>query len=69
VAALAPPATPSGPGKTTVSMNSGFVSGATGLGVGIAHRLNTPTPFILSASYGNGGGAQHVGRLGMSVEF
>src|SRR5262249_26520289 len=32
--------TPSRPGKTTVSMNTGFFKGETGVGVAVAHRLN-----------------------------
>ena len=41
----------------------------TGLGIGFAHRLNVAIPLAVHASYGNGGGYEQVGRLGMTVEF
>jgi hypothetical protein len=62
--------TPSAPGKTTVSINTGFFEGATGVGLSIAHRLNTTVmPIYLEGSYANAGGSSGVGRVGMAVEF
>jgi autotransporter adhesin len=68
-AALAVAMTPSAPGKTTVSVNTGFFKGETGMGVALAHRLNFATPFILHGSYANAGGNGHVGRVGFGFEF
>jgi hypothetical protein len=68
-AALAPVTMPSAPGRTTFSLNTGFFHGETGVGIGFAHRLNTAFPLAIHASYGNGGGYEQVGRLGMTVEF
>jgi hypothetical protein len=68
-AALAVAMTPSAPGKTTVSVNTGFFRGETGLGVAMAHRLNFATPVIVHGSYANAGGNGHIGRLGIGFEF
>jgi autotransporter adhesin len=68
-AALAVAMTPSAPGKTTVSVNSGFFKGETGVGVALAHRLNFATPFIVHGSYANAGGNGHIGRVGFGLEF
>jgi hypothetical protein len=66
--AMAVAMTPSAPGKTTVSMNSGFFDGETGLGIALAHRLTTAMPIVIHGSYGNAG-SQHGGRVGMAFEF
>jgi len=68
-AALAPVTMPSAPGRTTFSLNTGFFEGETGVGIDFAHRLNMAFPFAIHGSSGNGGGNEHVGRLGMTVEF
>lgn len=68
-AALATAMTPSAPGKTTVSLNSGFFKGETGVGAAVAHRLNFSTPVIVHGSYANSGGNGHVGRVGIGFEF
>jgi len=68
-AALATAMTPSAPGKTTVSMNTGFFQGEAGVGIAIAHRLNAAVPMILHGSYASSGGDQHVGRAGLAFEF
>lgn len=69
VAALAPVITPSAPGRTTFSLNSGFYHGQTGVGFGLAHRLHWSTPLIIHGSYSNGGGREHIGRVGFAAEF
>lgn len=69
VSALAYVPTPSGPGRTTFALNGAYFEGERGLGVAIAHRFATEIPLYLSAAYGNGGGTQHVGRVGMGVEW
>jgi autotransporter adhesin len=66
---LAPVIMPSAAGKTTVAVNTGFYRGETGFGVGISHRLNLGHPTVVYGSYSNGGGAEHMGRAGMAVEF
>ena len=68
-AALAVAMTPSAPGKTTVSVNSGFFKGETGVGLALAHRLNFSVPLIVHGSYANAGGNGHIGRLGFGFEF
>lgn len=68
-AALATAMTPSAPGKTTISLNTGFFQGEAGVGIALAHRLNMPFPLVIQGGYANGGGNQHVGRVGMAFEF
>ncbi|MBX3537579.1 MAG: hypothetical protein KF735_08080, partial [Chelatococcus sp.] len=68
-AALAPALTPSAPGKTTVSASTGFYRSEFGFGVSVAHRLDTAMPVMIHAGYANGGGKEHVGRVGVAVEF
>ena len=69
-AALAVAAMPSGPGRTTVSLNCGFFQGQTGVGVAVAHRLNLSSaiPLMVQGSYANSGG-MNIGRAGVAVEF
>jgi hypothetical protein len=61
--------TPSAPGKTTVSVNTGFFQGETAVGLALAHRLNFARPVIVHGGYANGGGSAHIGRVGFGVEF
>jgi autotransporter adhesin len=68
-AALSPGLMPSAPGKTTLSVNTGFYQGEAGIGVGISHRLNWSTPVMLHGSYANSGGNGHIGRVGAAFEF
>jgi autotransporter adhesin len=69
-AALASVATPSAPGKTTMAMNASTYEGQAGFGIALTHRLAwTDIPVYVSGAYGNGGGTQHVGRVGMAVEW
>ncbi|PJG52042.1 hypothetical protein CVM73_28155 [Bradyrhizobium forestalis] len=68
-AALAPLITPSAPGRTTFSFSTGFYRGQTGASVGFAHRLQWSTPLIVHGSYSNGGGGEHIGRVGFAAEF
>ena len=48
-------------------MRAPFPAGEHGAGLAFAHRLNLSTPVILHGAYGNGGGNQHVGRVGFRV--
>jgi autotransporter adhesin len=68
-AALSAAPTPSAPGRTTVSVGSGFYRGEVGVGIGFAHRLDTRLPVVISGGYANGGGDEHVGRAGLAFEF
>jgi autotransporter adhesin len=68
-AAMAPIITPSAPGRTTFTLNSSFYRSQVGVGVGFAHRFDTRIPLIVHGSYANGGGSEHIGRVGMAVEF
>jgi len=70
-AALATAMTPSAPGKTTVTVNTAFYQGETGLGVALAHRLrlDLAQSVIVHGSYANAGGNGHIGRVGLGFEF
>jgi hypothetical protein len=61
--------TPSAPGKTTMSVNTGFFQGETAVGFALAHRLNFARPVIVHGGYANGGGSAHIGRVGFAFEF
>src|SRR3984893_18114698 len=67
--ALAYVPTPSGPGRTTFALNGSYFQREGGVGVAVAHRFASEIPLYFSAAYGNGGGTQHVGRVGMAVEW
>jgi autotransporter adhesin len=67
--ALAYVPTPSGPGRTTFALNGAYFQGERGLGVAFAHRFASEIPLYFSAAYGNGAGTQHIGRVGMGVEW
>jgi autotransporter adhesin len=67
--ALAYVPTPSGPGRTTFALNGSYFQREGGVGVAVAHRFASEIPLYFSAAYGNGGGTQHVGRLGVAVEW
>ena len=67
--AVAPVLMPSAAGKTTVAVNTGYYRGESGVGIGVSHRLNFAMPTVIYGSYSNGGGAEHIGRAGMAVEF
>jgi len=60
--------TPSAPGKTTLSLSSGFFENYTGIGLAFAHRLDTETPLNIEGGFAHAGG-ENVGRVGLSVEF
>jgi len=67
--AMASPLMPSAPGKTTINGSVGFYKGEVGVGLSVAHRLNFDIPVMLHAGYAYGGGKEHVGRVGLSLEF
>ena len=67
--AVAPVLMPSAVGKTTVAVNTGYYRGEFGVGIGLSHRLNLALPTVIYGSYSNGGGAEHVGRAGIAMEF
>jgi hypothetical protein len=67
--ATANPPMPSLPGRTTWQLRTGFFEGQTGVGVAFAHRLDTAIPMALMAGYGNGGGIEHTGYVGLMGEF
>lgn len=68
-AAMTSPGMPSAPGKTSWALNTAFFGGETGVGFGVNHRLNTSVPLYISGGYSNGGGLQHLGRVGLGGEF
>jgi trimeric autotransporter adhesin len=69
-AAIAYAPTPSAPGRTTFAVNGSLFDDAGGVGFAFAHRLsNTSLPVYFSGAYGNGGGREHVGRVGFAWEW
>jgi hypothetical protein len=60
---------PSAPGRTAWAVNASAFQGEFGAGFSFAHRLSTSVPVAITASYGNGGGNAHVGRVGLMGEF
>ena len=69
-AAIAQVPTPLAPGRTTLALNGSFYQGEGGVGVAFQHRFaGTTIPVYVSGAYGNGGGREHVGRLGFSFEW
>jgi hypothetical protein len=69
VAAIGSISMPSAPGRTTWAINGAAFQNEIGGGISFAHRLNMNIPVAISASYGNGGGSAHVGRVGLMGEF
>jgi len=69
-AAIAYAPTPSAPGRTTFAVNGSLFDDAGGVGVAFSHRLaGTSVPVYFSGAYGNGGGHEHVGRVGFAWEW
>jgi autotransporter adhesin len=69
-AATANVPTPSGPGRTTFAINGSLYDTTGGVGVAFSHRFaNTSIPVYFSGAYGNGGGREHVGRVGFAWEW
>jgi autotransporter adhesin len=70
VAAMAYAPTPTRPGGTTFQINGSVFESEGGVGVAVNHRLSwTAIPVYISAAYGNGGGRQSVGRVGLGFEW
>ena len=60
---------PSLPGKTTWQARASTFQGEYGVGFGFAHRLPIGTPLSFIGGYGNGGGREHTGYVGLGGEF
>ena len=60
---------PSAPGKTTWQMRGSTFLNEYGVGFAFAHRLNTGIPLSIVGGYGNGGGSEHTGYVGLGGEF
>jgi autotransporter adhesin len=62
--------TPSAPGRTTFAVNGSLFDTTGGVGFAFSHRFaNTSIPVYFSGAYGNGGGREHVGRVGLAWEW
>jgi trimeric autotransporter adhesin len=62
--------TPTGPGRTTFAVNGSLFDTTGGVGFAFSHRLaNSSIPVYFSGAYGNGGGREHVGRVGFAWEW
>jgi autotransporter adhesin len=62
--------TPTAPGRTTFAVNASVFKDAGGVGFAFSHRLaGTSVPIYFSGAYGNGGGREHVGRVGFAWEW
>jgi autotransporter adhesin len=60
---------PSAPGKTTWQIRGSTFVNEYGVGFGFAHRLDTAIPLSIVGGYGNGGGREHTGYVGLGGEF
>jgi autotransporter adhesin len=60
---------PSGPGRTTIQVAGAFFHDEGAVGITAAHRLNFATPVVIFGSYANGGGSEHLGKVGAGFEF
>jgi trimeric autotransporter adhesin len=70
-AAVATPSAPMpfAPGRTTWQMRGSSFLNEYGFGFAFAHRLNTGIPLSIVGGYGNGGGSEHTGYVGLGGEF
>jgi hypothetical protein len=60
---------PSVPGHTSWQVRGSLFQSEVGFGFGFSHRLATAMPLAIVGGYGNGGGQQHTGYVGLSGEF
>jgi hypothetical protein len=49
-------------------MTGGFFHGESAVGITAAHRFNLARPVVVFGSYANGGGSEHVGKIGAGFE-
>jgi trimeric autotransporter adhesin len=70
-AAVATPSAPmpSLPGRTTWQVRTSTFLNEYGAGFAFSHRLNTRMPLAFVGGYGNGGGRDHTGYIGLGGEF
>jgi trimeric autotransporter adhesin len=57
------------PGRTTWQVRTSTFLNEYGAGFAFSHRLNTPRPLAFVGGYGNGGGRDHTGYIGLGGEF
>jgi len=60
---------PSEPGRTSYVLNGVTFRGREAVGGSLAHRLNTESPFAVTAGFAHGGGKNTMGRVGVAGEF
>jgi autotransporter adhesin len=60
---------PSMPGRVSWQFRGSTFKGEYGIGFGLAYRLNTTVPLALIGGYGNGGGVENTGYVGLQGEF
>ncbi len=69
VAALANPAMPSEPGRTSYAANVATYRGEFGVSAGLMHRFDTSDPFAITAGVSYAGGKNTVAKVGVAGEF
>jgi len=67
--AQAEPPFPSAPGRTAYAGRGAVYRGEYAFSLGIAHRLDTPSPFALSASLSHAGAGHTGASVGFAGEF
>lgn len=60
---------PSEPGRTSYALNGSTFREAQAIGGAISHRLDTDTPFVLTAGFAYGGHGNNAARVGIAGEF
>jgi trimeric autotransporter adhesin len=68
-AAIASAPFPSAPGKTSYTANSAIYRGEVAFSASMSHRLDTGSPFALTAAVSHSGGKDTVARVGVAGEF
>jgi autotransporter adhesin len=60
---------PSAPGRLSYQIRGSTYEGQGGFGLSLAYRLNTTVPLAVVGGYGNGGGVENTGYVGLQGEF
>jgi autotransporter adhesin len=60
---------PSAPGRLSYQVRASTFEGQGGFGVSLSYRFNTSVPLAFVGGYGNGGGVENTGYVGLQGEF
>ncbi len=67
--ALDPAPMPSEPGRTSYTLNGATFRGEIGVGMSVAHRVDTENPFAITAGISYSGGKSTAIKAGIAGEF